>query len=151
MAIVDRRNRIKQIIKENEISRQEELVAILQAEGYKVTQATVSRDIKELKLTKVKGNTVKSKYAISVDGYLDVSHDKVITLLKAFIIHVENANNLVVVKTLSGNGSSCGMAVDKLKINGVIGSIAGDDTLLIVTHTNSEAEYVKNYINNLLK
>ena len=151
MAIVDRRNRIKQIIKENEISRQEELVAILQAEGYKVTQATVSRDIKELKLTKVKGNTVKSKYAISVDGYLDVSHEKVITLLKAFIVHVENANNLVVVKTLSGNGSSCGMAVDKLKINGVIGSIAGDDTLLIVTHTNSEAEYVKNYINNLLK
>ena len=151
MAIVDRRNRIKQIIKENEISRQEELVAILQAEGYKVTQATVSRDIKELKLTKVKGNTVKSKYAISVDGYLDVSHDKVITLLRAFIVHVENANNLVVVKTLSGNGSSCGMAVDKLKINGVIGSIAGDDTLLIVTHTNSEAEYVKNYINNLLK
>lgn len=151
MATLDRRNRIKQIIKEREIGRQEELVSLLQAEGYKVTQATVSRDIKELKLTKVKGNTIKSKYAIQVDGHVDVSHEKVITLLKAFIINVEYANNLVVVKTLTGNGSSCGMAVDKLKINGVIGSIAGDDTLLIVTHSNSDAEYVTNYINDLVK
>ncbi|MBR5439647.1 MAG: arginine repressor [Clostridia bacterium] len=151
MATLDRRNRIKQIIKEREIGRQEELVSLLQAEGYKVTQATVSRDIKELKLTKVKGNTIKSKYAIQIDGHIDVSHEKVITLLKAFIINVEYANNLVVVKTLTGNGSSCGMAVDKLKINGVIGSIAGDDTLLIVTHNNKDAEYVTNYINDLVK
>lgn len=151
MAILDRRNRIKQIIKEQEIARQEELVAILQSEGYKVTQATVSRDIKELKLTKVKGELVKSKYAIQTDANIDVSHDKVLTLLKAFIIHVESANNLVVVKTLSGNGSSCGMAVDKLKIKGVIGSVAGDDTLLIVTHSNNDALYVTNFINNLLK
>ena len=151
MATTERRNRIKQIIKEREVARQEELVSILQEEGYKVTQATVSRDIKELKLTKVKGTTIKSKYAVQVDGHFDVSHDKVVTLLKAFIIHIESANNLVVIKTLSGNGSSCGMAVDKLKINGVIGSVAGDDTLLIVTHSNADAEFVKNYINDLLK
>ncbi len=152
MSISDRRNRIKQIISQKEIARQEELVEILQSEGYNATQATISRDITELKLVKVKGETVKSKYAMPSDEiHHDVSLEKVITLLKAFMIKIESAQNLVVIKTIAGNGSSCGMAVDKLKINGVVGSIAGDDTLLVVTHSQVDAENVVKYIENLIK
>ncbi len=147
-----RRQRILEIIKEKEISKQDELVEILNEEGFNTTQATVSRDINELKLIKVKGESVKSKYAVETPTQTGlVSQDRVITLIKTFVVSVENAKNLVVVKTLAGNGSSCGMAIDRLKPEGVVGSIAGDDTLLIVTHDDESAEKVVEYIKKIIE
>ncbi len=152
MSISNRRDRIKQIITQREVGRQEELVEILQSEGFNVTQATVSRDIKELGLIKIKGNNLKSKYSLPSEVETNsVSLEKVITLLKTFMISIESAQNLVVIKTIAGNGSSCGMAVDNLKIEGVVGSIAGDDTLLVVTHSTTNAERVVKFIENLVK
>ncbi len=152
MSISNRRKRILEIIKNNNVYKQEELASILISEGYSVTQATVYRDIKEINLIKVKdGKDGKSKYSIPKNKpNHEVSDEKVITLLKTFIISVESAKNLIVVKTLSGNGSACGMVIDKLKPDGVVGSIAGDDTLLIVTHNDEDANSIVDYIKGLV-
>ena len=147
-----RRNRIIEIITTKCVNRQDDLANILIKEGFSVTQATVSRDIKELGIVKIKGSDGKSKYAIPEQNPThEVSDEKVITLLKTFIVSVEAAKNLVVIKTLSGNGSACGMAIDNLKPEGVVGSIAGDDTLLIVTHDDNDANKVVNYIKEIIK
>lgn len=152
MSTTKRREIIKRLIKENEISTQEELALALNKEGFSVTQATVSRDIKELGLIKVKAESGTSKYSEPlVKNIHDVSGDRVVTLLKTFLVSIERARNLVVIKTLTGNGSSCGMAIDKLAINGVVGSIAGDDTLLIVTHDDDDAENVVKFIKEVVK
>lgn len=146
-----RRDIILEIINEFEVNKQEEIVELLLKRGVSATQATVSRDIKELGLQKVKGNKLKTKYSVQqIVQNDDVSNDKIIILLKTFILSVENAKNLVVVKTISGNGSACGMAIDKLKIDGVVGSIAGDDTLLIVTHEDEDAKKVVEHIKSLI-
>lgn len=152
MSTTKRREIIKRLIKENEISTQEELALALNKEGFSVTQATVSRDIKELGLIKVKAESGTSKYSEPlVKNIHDVSGDRLVTLLKTFLVSIERARNLVVIKTLTGNGSSCGMAIDKLAINGVVGSIAGDDTLLIVTHDDDDAENVVKFIKEVVK
>ena len=153
MSISNRRNRIKEIITSRAVCKQEELANILNQEGYSVTQATVSRDIKELGLIKVKDyETKKSKYSLpKLKPIHEVTDEKVITLLKTFIVSVEAAKNLIVVKTLAGNGSACGMAIDKLTPDGVVGSIAGDDTLLIVTHDDETANNVVDYIKELVE
>ena len=153
MAILNRRKRIKEIITENVVCKQEELAELLNKEGYSVTQSTVSRDIKELGLIKVKDSvTKKSKYSMpKAKPSHEVTDEKVITLLKTFIVSVEAAKNLIVVKTLAGNGSACGMAIDKLMPEGVVGSIAGDDTLLIVTHDDESAIDVVEYIKEIVE
>ena len=149
MSIYKRRERIKQIIEETEINTQGELARILSLEGFSVTQATVSRDIKELGLVKEKGKVLNYRYALP-DGLKKVSEEKVIPLLKTFVTSVNVAKNLIVVKTLEGHGSACGMAIDKLSLNGVLGSIAGDDTLLIVADSDESAELVKQTIKGTL-
>ena len=152
MAVKNRRERIIELISTNNISKQEDLANILLSEGFSVTQATVSRDIKELGLIKVKDGNSKSKYSLPPKKHEhEVTDEKVIILLKTFIISVEAAKNLIVFKTLAGNGSACGMAIDKLKPEGVVGSIAGDDTLLIVTHDDATANDVVEYIKEIVK
>ena len=152
MSHKNRRERILQIIETIQVSKQDELAKILNDEGYSVTQSTVSRDINELKLIKVKTKEGKSIYAKpKINHANDVSDEKVITLLKTFLISVENAKNLVVVKTLAGHGPACGMAIDKLKPEGVVGCIAGDDTSLIVAYTDENAEEIVNYVKEIIK
>ena len=146
-----RRDIILEIINEIEVNKQEEIVEQLSKRGVTATQATVSRDIKELGLQKVKGSLLKTKYAVAPTVYTsEVTNDKIIILLKNFIVSVESAKNLVIVKTIAGNGSACGMAIDKLKMQGVVGSIAGDDTLLLVTHEDEVANNVVKEIKSLI-
>ena len=149
MSIEKRRERIKQIIQEVEVNTQGERARLLSMEGYSVTQATVSRDIKELGLIKERGKVLKYKYAEPKTLPFTVSDQKVSTLLNAFIVSVKSSANLIVVKTLEGHASACGMAIDNLAIKGVIGSVAGDDTLLIVAEENSTAQVeqiIKGYV-----
>ena len=150
MSIYKRRERIKQIIEETEVNTQGELARILSLEGFSVTQATVSRDIKDLGLVKEKGKVLNYRYALP-DGFKKVSEDKVIPLLKTFVTSVSVAKNLIVVKTLEGHGSACGMAIDKLSLTGVLGSIAGDDTLLIVAESDESAKIAEQTIKGTLK
>lgn len=132
---------IRSLIKEFEVSTQEELTAMLVGRGFDVSQATVSRDINELNLIKTEGRTKKSVYS-EPEKMGEEIPDKIRELFRQITVSIIAANNLIVVKTLNGNGSSAGMAVDRMKIPQVLGTVAGDDTLLIVAKNSSDAEII---------
>lgn len=135
----ERQNILLELIGKYEIDTQEELTEKLNERNIAVTQATVSRDINELNLVKVAGKVKKYKYA-RVEIESDALSEKDINLFREITASVTCANNLIVVKTLIGNANAAGMIVDKINIPQVLGSIAGDDTLLIVTKSNRDAE-----------
>ena len=126
-----RQNKILELIASNEIETQEKLVALLKASGCSVTQATVSRDIKELQLIKVLTPSGKYKYAVSSQQDAPIS-DRFTKIFRETITSFDSANNLIVVKTLSGCGPAAGEAIDNIGLPHVIGTIAGDNTLLMV-------------------
>lgn len=145
-----RHTTILDIISKMEIETQEELCAELNKQNYKVTQATVSRDIKELRLFKVAGVEKKYKYAYIDEGLNRIS-PKMQNLFRECVLSMRPAMNQVVIKTLRGNGSNAGMIVDKLNFQEIVGSIAGDDTLLIVTESPEQADIVVEKLNEFLK
>ena len=134
-----RHAKILEIISHNEIETQEELCAELNKLNYVVTQATISRDIRDLRLFKVAGIEKKYRYAYINDGEGEIS-PKMKSLFRDCVLSVKAAQNLVVIKTLSGNGANAGTVVDKLNHSEVIGSVAGDDTLLVVCSDDAAAE-----------
>ena len=131
MLRVARHAKILEIISEKEIETQEELCAELNARNYVVTQATISRDIRDLHLFKVAGVEKKYRYSYINEDESEVS-PKMKSLFRDCVIGINYAQNLVVIKTLTGNGANAGTVVDKLNYQEVIGSVAGDDTLLVV-------------------
>lgn len=137
----ERLNAICALISDNEISTQEELTEKLNEIGFNVSQATVSRDINELDLIKVEGVDKKSVYRKA--GKINANiPQRIKDLFKQITVSIVAANNLIVVKTLNGNGSSAGMAIDQMHIPQILGTIAGDDTLLIVAKSNSDADVI---------
>ena len=136
-----RHDAIIDLITKNDVATQEELTAELINMGFDVSQATVSRDIKELNLIKVEGVNKKFKYVKVEVGKSDLS-PRIINLFKQITTSIEFANNLIVVKTLSGNASAAGMAIDQMHFSQVLGTVAGDDTVLIVTKSTADAEIV---------
>lgn len=136
-----RHTKILEIISHKEIETQEELCAELNAMNYVVTQATISRDIRDLHLFKVAGIEKKYRYAYINDGESEIS-PKMKSLFRDCVVGVSAAQNLVVVKTLTGNGANAGAVVDKLNYDEVIGSVAGDDTLLVVCKDTDAANAV---------
>ena len=145
-----RHAKILEIISRKEIETQEELCAELNALNLVVTQATISRDIRDLHLFKVAGIDKKYRYAYINDGESEIS-PKMKGLFRDCVLSIKNAKNLVVVKTLSGNGANAGAVVDKLNYAGIVGSVAGDDTLLIVCEDDDSAVLVVNKINEFMK
>lgn len=144
-----RHAKILEIITQKEIETQEELCAELNALNYVVTQATISRDIRDLHLFKVAGVDKKYRYAYINENENEIS-PKMKSLFRNCVLSVKCAQNLVVVKTLAGNGSNAGAVVDKLNHDEIVGSVAGDDTLLIVCETNDGAIAIVNKINEFL-
>ena len=144
-----RQNKIIEIIESKEIDTQEELVNALNEFNFNVTQATVSRDIKELNLIKVSGKVKKYKYAFERRA-TDFNDVKLLNLFKNCVVKVDVAQNIVVIKTLGGNGNSAGVMVDKLNLEEIVGSVAGDDTVIIVAKTNEDALIVKKELEKLL-
>lgn len=136
-----RHAKILEIISHKEIETQEELCAELNAMNFVVTQATISRDIRDLHLFKVAGIDKKYKYAYINDGEAEIS-PKMKSLFRDCVTGISAAQNLVVVKTLSGNGGNAGAVVDKLNYDEVVGSVGGDDTLLIVCKDTESANAV---------
>ena len=135
-----RQQKILEIIASKEIDTQEELCDELNKSNFRVTQATISRDVKELKLYKVAGVQKKYRYAsLDVD---DGVNNRMTSLYKGCVLSINSANNLILVKTMRGNGSTVGVFVDSLKINEIIGRVAGDDTLLIVVDSNEHTPVV---------
>lgn len=136
---IARHAKILEIIGEKDIETQEELVDELRNAGIDVTQATVSRDIKELKLIKVLSNSGKYKYAPISQGK-NILTDKFINIFTQSVINIDYVNNIVIVKTLSGSGPAAGEAIDNMGLDGLVGSVAGDNTILLVARTPEKAQ-----------
>lgn len=145
-----RHAKILEIISQQEIETQEELCAELNKLNHVVTQATISRDIRDLHLFKVAGIEKKYRYAYINEAQGEIS-PKMRSLFRDCVIGVKAAQNLIVVKTLAGNGANAGAIVDKLNYEQIVGSVAGDDTLLIVCADKESAEYVVNKLTEFLK
>ena len=122
---------IKEIIESQDIETQEELAAALRARGIDVTQATVSRDIKELRLLKVLSDGGGYKYATADKAEHGLA-DRFIRIFSESVLSITPANNLIVVKTISGSAHVAGEAIDSLKWPEVIGTICGDNTMLVI-------------------
>ncbi len=132
-----RQSRILELIKNNSIETQSELLEFLRKDGYNVTQATVSRDIKEMRLIKVLGNDGSYRYAAeSITPVDEESHSYLFTTA---VTGVECAHNLVVIKTRSGMAQAVCAALDATGRVGVMGSIAGDDTIFVAHRTDAGA------------
>ncbi|NLN54799.1 MAG: arginine repressor [Clostridiales bacterium] len=145
-----RQTEILRLISAHDIDTQEELRNRLIQRGFVATQATVSRDMRELKIIKVATGNGKYKYVHRPDTS-DELNNRFSTILKEAVKSVDTAMNIVVVNVYTGMGSATGAAIDSLRITGVVGTVAGDDTLIVITKTPESAEAVKEYIFSLIK
>ncbi len=146
---VGRQSKIIELISKYDIETQEELADLLNAAGYNVTQATISRDIRELKLTKVSTNLGKQKYIV-LQNQDSGMYDKYVRVLKDGFVSMDMAMNIVVIKTVAGMAMAVAAALDHLHINGVVGCIAGDDTIMCAIKTVEDTEYVMDKITKLV-
>lgn len=137
----ERLNIILKIIQEKEIGTQEELTEELNLLGLNVSQATVSRDINELALIKVEGKLKKQKYARALAVATEIPQN-LADIFRHVTESVVAVNNLIVIKTLSGNANSVAGIIDKLHLPEILGTVAGDDTILIVSKTNQDADKI---------
>ena len=145
-----RHNLILEIIEDKDIETQEELAEELKNHGVKVTQATVSRDIKELSLLNVLSENCGYKYA-TVERAEKGLNERFIRILTESIVNMEAVGNLMVIKTLSASAAAACEAIDSMKWNEVLGTIAGDNTVLIIGRSPEAIEIVQNRFHNLLK
>jgi transcriptional regulator of arginine metabolism len=131
---IKRQSVILQLIKDYDIETQEDLANRLIDEGFLVTQATVSRDIRELKLTKVPTSNSKHKYAVLPEQEVNIN-EKYIKVFQNGFIKMERAGNIIVIKTLTGMAMAVAAAIDSMNFSEVVGSIAGDDTIFCAVRT----------------
>ena len=122
-----RQTKMLELIKKHDIETQEELSDYLQKEGYQVTQATVSRDIRELKLTKVAMSNGRQKYAALTEANEDLS-EKYTRVFRDAFVSMDMAQNILVIKTVSGMAMAVAAAIDAMHLHEIVGCIAGDDT-----------------------
>ena len=141
---------ILDIIEKQEIETQEELASALNARGIRVTQATVSRDIKELRLLKVLTPSGKYKYATGDQADNNLT-DRFIRMLAESLLSVSSANNLIVVKTFSGSANVAAEALDSMHWPEVLGTLAGDNTVLLIIRSNEETITVTSRIREMMK
>ncbi len=140
MARNARQMKLLDLIAEKDIETQEELVGELLRAGFEVTQATVSRDIKELGLIKVSADGKKQRYTKERSDSAVTS--KVTDMFKRAVISIEYAMNIVVIKTLAGGANIAGSMIDRLKSKSVLGCVAGDDTVFAVMRDEASAEEI---------
>ena len=133
-----RQAKILELIQRNDVETQEELSAYLVREGFQVTQATVSRDIRELKLTKIAMDNGKQKYAVITDADSGMM-EKYARVLREGFISMDLAKNIVLIKTVSGMAGAVCAAIDAMKFQEMVGSIAGDDTIICIIRDDEEA------------
>ncbi|MBR2460709.1 MAG: arginine repressor [Clostridia bacterium] len=135
----NRHSKILEIIAQSDVETQEQLIELLKASGVSVTQATVSRDIKDLKLVKVASKNGAYKYAQTVNDSARPAA-KFHNIMKETVTTVDHAENIVVIKTFPGMAGSAAAAIDSLHHPGIVGSIAGDDTIMLVMRTKEVAK-----------
>ena len=145
-----RQNKIIELISTYEIDTQETLAALLRENGFEVTQATISRDIKDLQLVKTLSGSGKYKYAVNQSKDMPVS-DRFVKIFRETITSFAASGNLIVVKTLSGCAAAAGEAIDNSGLPHIIGSIAGDNTLLLVADSQDSIPEIMQEFQDMLQ
>ena len=147
---IERHSQIIRLISQYDIETQEELAEKLNESGFQVTQATVSRDIRELKLSKVPTGSGSQKYVVLKQ---DDSHmgDKYIRVLRDGFTSMDTAQNILVIRTVSGMAMAVAAALDALKFSEIVGCIAGDDTIFAAVHSAEEADALIDKIQGMMK
>ena len=146
----NRQSKIIEIIQKNEVETQDELSALLEKDGFRVTQATVSRDIRELKLTKIPTAGGRQKYAVITDAPENLSK-KYERVLREGFLSMDMAQNNLVIKTVSGMASAVCAAIDAMKMREIVGSIAGDDTIMCAIRTVDDTYAVMKKIRRIVE
>ena len=146
---VNRHVKIVELVNKYDIETQEELADRLREEGFQVTQATVSRDIRALKLSKVSCGNGRQKYVAmkQEDTHLSAKYSRV---LKDGFVSMDKAQNILVIKTVSGMAMAVAAAVDAMEMEEIVGSIAGDDTIMAAVRTTEDVEVVMKKIYAIL-
>ena len=146
----DRQEMIIKLVKEHEISTQDELTALMKANGFAVTQATCSRDIKELGIIKVTLPNQVSKYAV-LDRTGDIAPGRLLNVFANSLISCKSAMNMVVIKTLPGMAQAAASALDSMHLQYVVGTIAGDDTVFVAAPGIDEASALVSTIDDMMR
>lgn len=139
-----------ELINFNDIETQDELTDKLMKAGFSATQATISRDIKELKIIKVQTNGGKYKYSVGVFDDDQKSEAKFYNILNETIIKIHAAKNLVVIKTYPGMAQAAAAAVDAMNLMDIVGSVAGDDTILLVFEDDFRAIIIQDKLRKIV-
>ncbi len=145
-----RHAKILDIINTNSVDTQEELLNLLRKEGFTVTQATVSRDIKELRILKTLSPDGKYRYTSAAKNAFDIK-SSFQSLFKSSVNFLDIAENIIVIKTLSGMAQAICTSLDSMEFEGVLGTIAGDDTIFIACKTKEDSKSLVNDLKKLLK
>ena len=145
-----RQERILEMVAQYDVQTQDEITARLQSEGFKVTQVTVSRDLKDLKLTKNMSSSGKYRYSVN-KAHDHLGMVKLNNAMLGSIIDVKYSLNNVVVKTYPGLAQAVASSVDNLQIDSILGCVAGDDTIIIVTVDEESSEEIGDKIKELMK
>ena len=150
MARTLRQSKILELITKEEIETQEDLSNALKNAGLEVTQATISRDIKELGLIKIQSETTKKyKYAVRDSGE-KVVNNRYSNIFKESVVKICSANNLVVIKTIKGMASGISSFVDSFNFDNVLGCVYGEDTVMVIVSAESYTNEVQNKLNKIL-
>lgn len=136
-----RQTKILELISKKEIETQEELADGLKAMGIDVTQATISRDIKELRLVKVMSKNGKYKYATIGQSQEGIT-DRLYKIFENSVVSIDNAMNIIVLKTIPGAAQICASAIDYMGVDEIVGTLAGDDTVFVAIRSLENVEHV---------
>ena len=146
-----RQSEILNIVQNKDVDTQEQLLEELRARGYHTTQATISRDIKELRLVKELTGSGGYRYTISERKAASAFDTRLRNIFKEGVVSVDVAQNIVVVRTMPGLASAACSALDAMDIDGMVGSLAGDDTGILIMRHNSFAQQFSGEVHKLLK
>ena len=145
-----RQAKILEIIANVNVETQEQLLAELQAAGFRGTQATISRDIKEMRIVKELTSLGTYRYTVSNNEIGSTFSARLNTIFRECVISFDYAQNIIVVRTLPGLASAAGSAIDAMNLSTIVGSLAGDDTVMIVMRDTNAAASLCGEIKNLL-
>ena len=145
-----RQAKIMEIISSVNVETQEQLLALLQQEGFPVTQATISRDIKDLRIVKELTNLGTYRYAASANEVRNSFTSRLNSIFKECVVSFDYAQNIIVIRTMPGFASAAASAVDAMHLKTIVGSLAGDDTVMIVMRDTNAAAALCGEIRDLM-
>ena len=146
----NRQAKIIEIISSVNVETQEQLLVLLQQEGFRATQATISRDIKDLRIVKELTNLGTYRYAVSANEARNSFTSRLNSIFKECVVSFDYAQNIIVIRTMPGFASAAASAIDAMHLKTIVGSLAGDDTVMIVMRDTNAAAALCGEIRNLM-